>query len=292
MSKVSHNVVSTPDLAYRVIDGIELHADIHRPEIDEPAPTVVYIHGGGWAVGDRKDFLDTRLLPMARAGVAVVSIQYRFTDLAPFPAQLVDARAAVRWVKDTGPSYGLDVTRIGSWGSSAGGTIAALLGLPSPLDDAGRLTDTVVPPLAQAVVAWQSPLDMRAVFARSWLEAEEMPVEGSEPARYIGSATYDPTNPMHRAADPARLVTAQAAPFLFVGGDRDHLVSLGATWRVHDQLTVDGVESSVLVLGGTGHEGVELDRTVVIEASAQHFKRHLCSPPTTTGSDPDRTGAG
>lgn len=277
------NVISTPDLVYSVVDGIELHADIHRPEINEPAPTVIYIHGGGWAVGDRKDFLDTRLLPMVQAGIAVVSIQYRLTDAAPFPAQLVDARAAVRWLKDFGPSNGLDTERIGSWGSSAGGTIAALLGLASPLDDQGQATGADVPPVVQSVVAWQAPLDMAALFARSWLEAEELPAEGSEPALFIGSATYDRSNPLHRAADPVRLVTDQAAPFLFVGGDRDHLVPLAASWRLHDRLTVEGVESSALVLGGVGHEASELTRPAVIQACAAHLKHHLASPPGNTG---------
>lgn len=272
------HVSSHHDLHYRSVDGIDLYADVHRPEVDGPVPAVVYIHGGGLTMGDRTDFLDTRLLPMARTGIAVVAIQYRFVDVAPFPAQLLDARAAVRWVERIGPEHGLATDRIGAWGSSAGGLIAALLGLESVVGADGGLVDRPLAPFADAVVTWSSPLDLAASFHRSWLEAAEMPLHGSEVARYLGAEQFDPADRRHRSASPLHSVTGKASPFLHIWGDRDHMVDQGPTWRMHDRMTVDGVESAVLVIGGAGHEDSALDGPLGIGASSSHLINHLRRP--------------
>jgi acetyl esterase/lipase len=266
---------STADLVYGEIDGIQLHADIHRPDLPGEVPTVVYVHGGGWAVGDRKDFLESRLLPLARRGVAVVSVQYRLTDVAAFPAQLLDVRAAVRWLRLVGADHGLDVRRIGSWGSSAGAMLAALLGLEQHLDDDGRPLSSPGARCTDAVVSWSGPLDVAEMFTRSWLEAEELPLAGSEAALLLGADAYDRDDPRHRAADPLRLVTAGAAPFVLVCGDRDHMVPAGSSQRVHDRLVSENVASALLTIGGAGHEDVALESAPVFDLMAAHFKRHL-----------------
>jgi acetyl esterase/lipase len=268
-------VTTTADLVYHIVDGVDLHVDLHRPDIDADVPVVVYVHGGGWAVGDRKDALDNRILPVARGGIAVASIQYRLTHQASFPAQLLDCRAAVGWLREAGAEHGLLVERIGSWGSSAGALLAVLLGLDSPLDGAGRPTTQATGRLTDAVVAWGAPLDLRAALVRSWLEAEEMPVEGNDTSKFLGATSFDPDNPLHRAADPLGLISRTAAPMQFAGGDRDHMVPLAHVLRAHERLVHHGVESTVLVLGGAGHEGAEFDRPDVIGAAVEHFRRHL-----------------
>nr|WP_205754525.1 alpha/beta hydrolase [Arthrobacter sp. CAU 1506] len=173
--------------------------------MDRPAPTVLYFHGGGWAGGDRKDSFDARILPLAATGIAVVSVEYRLTDVASFPAQLLDARSAVRWVREVGPAYGLSVARRGSWESSAVSTLAALLGLASPIDDNGHLLEVPLSPVTQVEATWgRAPLDLAAMLTRSWLEASEIPMERSEAALFLNSQTYEAARNMSGQWSSAR----------------------------------------------------------------------------------------
>ncbi|WP_053382411.1 alpha/beta hydrolase [Leucobacter celer] len=275
MSGPSFSAVSIPDIAYREIDGARLHLDLHRPETSEPAPVVVYFHGGAWEVGERTDLLKTRMLPLVRRGIAVASVEYRLTGAAAFPAQLLDARAAVAWLRGRGGEFGLLTERIGAWGSSAGGHLAALLGLESPLAADGGPGAVPHAPLVSAVAAWNAPLDLDARCSRSWLEEAEDPAARGSEAALLGAPAYDPCNPRHRAANPIALVTAAAAPMQFVTGDRDRMVDPAESFRMHDALVRERVESAVAVVGGAGHEDLALDEAPTIDFTAAFFRRHL-----------------
>lgn len=268
-------VRSTPDLVYREVGGVRLHIDLHRPDTDDRVPVVVYTHGGGWAVGDRADQLTSRLIPLAQRGIAVAAVQYRLSGAEKFPAQLLDARAAVEWVRAHGAEYGLLTDRIGAWGSSAGGHLAALLGLESPLGADGSPGSELFPPVAAAISPWNAVLDLDGSFARSWLEEEETPVGASEPAALLGSTTFDPVRPTHRAANPIALVTPGASPMYFVTGDRDSMVNASDSYRMHDALVRDRVASTLTIVGGAGHEDVRLDEEPQLDSLAAFFRAHL-----------------
>src|SRR5580692_6078407 len=106
-------------------------ADVYLPDAEPPLPVIIWLHGGGWRFGDR------RLAPdltrhFASRGFAMVSIEYRLSGQAVFPAPLEDVKAAVRWVRSAAERYGFDADHIGLWGSSAGGHLAALAALCEP----------------------------------------------------------------------------------------------------------------------------------------------------------------
>ena len=128
--------------------GRELHLDLYLPA-SRPAPVCLWLHGGGWVRGSRTARAEERLVPVARAGVAVAAVQYRLSGEAAFPAQLDDARSAVRWLRRNGGGLGLRTDRIGVWGGSSGGHLAALLAL-CPDERDGELGDSSV----QAAVCW------------------------------------------------------------------------------------------------------------------------------------------
>ena len=87
---MSATVRTIDDIEYRAVDDSKLFLDIHRPDTDAEVPCVAYFHGGGWARGSRKNYVDERLRLVAAQGIAVVSVSYRFTDVAIYPAQLED----------------------------------------------------------------------------------------------------------------------------------------------------------------------------------------------------------
>src|SRR5262245_29901612 len=99
-------------ITYAVHGGAELQLDLALPEGGAgPRPAVLFIHGGGWAAGNRKDYA-TAIREMAREGFVAATASYRFTDKAAWPAQLEDVRAAVRWLRDHAAEHRIDPRRI------------------------------------------------------------------------------------------------------------------------------------------------------------------------------------
>ena len=114
------------DLVYKTVGGSDLALDIYLPTArNQRAPLVVWIHGGGWRSGS-KDRCPVTFL--TDSGYAVASINYRLTTVAPFPAQIEDCKAAIRWLRANADTFGFDRERVAVAGASAGGHLAALIG--------------------------------------------------------------------------------------------------------------------------------------------------------------------
>src|SRR6266568_240588 len=125
------------DIPYRTIQGITLVLDIVRPEPlpSAPMPVVLYLFGSGWAEPRRRDMEQNPAeFLAATTGICVITIEYRLSDQATFPAQIADVRAAVRWIREHAADYHLNPERIGAWGFSAGGYLATLLGITPDVD--------------------------------------------------------------------------------------------------------------------------------------------------------------
>ena len=114
---------------YGEADGQPLLLDAVYPEDERetPRPAVIYVHGGGWYEGTREDGWMSPYL--ATHGFFAVSIDYRLSGEAPFPAQIHDVKAAIRWLRAHAQIYRVAADRIGIWGDSAGAHLAALAGL-------------------------------------------------------------------------------------------------------------------------------------------------------------------
>ena len=123
------------DVRYGEVLGFRpLELDLYVPAgLEGPVPVVVYVHGGGWQRGSRRDpppLLDADFYEqIAAQGLAVAAVDYRLSGEARFPAPLEDVRAAVGWVRDHAADYGLDPGRVFLWGDSAGGHLALLAAL-------------------------------------------------------------------------------------------------------------------------------------------------------------------
>ncbi len=157
--------------------------DLYLPEktMTGPWPVVVWIHSGGWYTGGKGGGGAARAL-VAR-GYAVAAINYRFSQDAIFPAQIEDCQRAIRWLRAHAGEYGLDPTRFGAWGGSAGGHLAALLGtapeaFPAPAEDPHRHLSAHVsavcahnPPTDLA--RWDALLDRWTTAPPSWLVLDD-----------------------------------------------------------------------------------------------------------------------
>lgn len=242
--------------AYVEYDAGALLCDVYPGE--PGAGIVIYLHGGGFAVGDRATDA-SRVQSLAAHGLTVVVPDYRLVPHAVFPAQVDDVRAVIDWVRGHRADVGTD-GRIGLWGASAGAVLATLTALGSDGD-----ADIDV----AAVVSWFGFSDIGAVAARSPLEASLLP-PGPEQG-FLSNATPERV----RAASPINHVRADAPPHLIVHGDRDQIVAIDESRRFHEALTRAGAQSTLVTLGGAGHEDPRFDSPTMIAITAAFLRSHL-----------------
>ncbi len=118
-----------PNITYLTADGYESKLDVMAPRVvEQPLPTLVYIHGGGW-VGGTKEGSVLWTLPYLEMGWSVVNVEYRLARNALAPAAVEDCRCALSWVFQNAGEYGFDPDRIVLTGGSAGGHLSLITGM-------------------------------------------------------------------------------------------------------------------------------------------------------------------
>lgn len=197
--------------------GLYLDLLVPEPAANRPVPVVIYLHGGGWRSGQRSEGMYPWLNPMLAAhGFATASVTYRLSQEAPFPAQIHDVKAAIRWLRATATSYGLDAERIGIWGDSAGGQLASLAAV-SAAD--GELEGGCGSPgfssAVQAVVARCAASDFERVRARWGDDSPILTGLFGGPLAERGDLIRQ-ASPLHHLRPGMSL-----PPFLFVHGSHD-----------------------------------------------------------------------
>jgi acetyl esterase/lipase len=259
------------DIEYLAVEDASLFLDIHRPAGDDLVPCVAYFHGGGWARGSRKDFVESRLEPVAARGLAVCSVSYRFTDVATYPAQLEDGRAALVWLRENGAEYGLDTTRVGVWGASAGGWLALML----------ALTGEQPEQRADAACAWFPPSELATVaLERSaadlplplFMQGRRLP---DAEAGLLGLDSVDADLGLARQASPLTHVAHANGPALLIHGSADGMINVAQSIALHDALLRAGQDSQLLVLPGANHEDAAFHKPAVLSATAGFLRAAL-----------------
>ncbi|MEU9863632.1 alpha/beta hydrolase [Streptomyces sp. NPDC047971] len=272
---------STPGYRPRLLD-------VQVPAGEGPFPAVVWIHGGGWLDGDRRyppPTVPAALLhgSVLAAGLALVSVDYRHSLEAPFPAQLHDVKAAIRYIRRFAGDLGLDPDRIAVWGESAGGHLAALAGLVGPHSaDAAALEgthgvgsgDTGV----RAVVDWYGVSDLPALVGHP---LPGMPPGGDFPDPYEallgGSEEERPA--LARAASPVTYAGGSTPPpFLLVHGTRDGLVPFSQSETLAEALTGAGGDVTLRPVAEADHIFLgSPDIAEIVAESVSFLAKHLAS---------------
>ncbi|WP_346618483.1 alpha/beta hydrolase [Blastococcus montanus] len=236
-----------------------LQLDVRVPPGEKPAPLVVWIHGGAWMMGDRRDLPET-LRPdslfeaFVAAGLAVATIDYRFSLEAPFPAQLHDAKAAVRYLRAHAEQLGVDVTRVGVAGESAGGHLAALVALTGQRADLEGDLGVVGPSSGVDVaVDWYGVSDMATMPGATPPPhiAAKLPEVMRVPADQHLLAGLDEAT--RADASPVTHVTAGAPPFLLVHGTADWLVPFSQSEQLQAALQAVDVPVRLVPVEGAEH---------------------------------------
>jgi acetyl esterase/lipase len=210
---------------------------------------VVWIHGGGWESGDKRGAFSEVFGPMlARAGFVFATVNYRLSDQALFPAQLHDVKAAVRWVRAHADALGVAPERIGVWGHSAGGHLAALAGTTGDVPELEEESGSPgVSSRVQAVMPLSTATDFR-VIPPGWPYVE--PRRATE--KLVGGPLEQRTE-LVRMASPMTYIRPGMPPFLIVHGAADGVVPMEQAIALYDALGENGSEVSIDVLPGADH---------------------------------------
>jgi acetyl esterase/lipase len=244
---------------YAAIPGVRpLELDLYLPPRDDvAAPVVVFLHGGGWRLGSRHAagpaYRGADPAPferVAQAGVAVASVDYRLSGEAVWPAQLHDAKAAVRWLRSRAAELGIDGDRIAAWGESAGGHLAELLGLTH--DDPaleGGIGVSGPSSAVVAVAAWYAPSDVRAVAGD--LGGDPLDPTTRE-AQLLGAPAPEVPDAAAQAS-PVTHVSPAAPPFLLLHGRDDRFVPCVQSERLAAALEAAGADVEMHLLDGADH---------------------------------------
>jgi acetyl esterase/lipase len=239
------DVEFTPDVVYGKGGGEELKLNISRPKAGaKNLPCVVFIHGGGWAAGDRTAH-DDATWNMARAGYVSATVGYRLAPKHRFPAQVHDVKAAIRYLRAHADKYGLDPRRIGVCGFSAGAHLSMMLGVTDK--DDGLEGEGGWPEQSSAVQA------VVAFFGPTNLAATDLP-EATKPilAGFLGG-TVEEKRAEYKRASPVTYVDAGDAPTLIFQGTKDPLVPHTQAYVMVDAMTKAGVPGRADLLVGAGH---------------------------------------
>ncbi len=216
-----------------------------------PRPLIVWIHGGAWIQGDKAACPGAMLV---KAGYAVASINYRFSQDAPFPAQLYDCKAAIRWLRAHAAQFNLDGNRIGVWGQSAGGHLVALLGTTCGVKELeGDLGNPGVSSCVQAVCDWCGPTDLVSVEEQSGPQfALNFRDPDAPQFRLIGGRMAGYKEKL-LAASPIKYVGKGNVPFLILHGDKDDVVPFSQSGEFYRALKEAGVDATFITVKGAGH---------------------------------------
>lgn len=232
-------------VVYGTVEDEPLLLDVFRPPARGTArPAVVLVHGGGMWTGSRADMADPAR-QLAQAGYIAFAVDYRLVDIAsgrhPWPAQLDDVQHAVRWVRANAARYGVDPERVGAYGWSAGGQLAALLGTRDTRDAASPLA--AYPSRVACVVDLAGDVDLAAYTSPPALD-EVVALLGGTPAQ---------VPERYRDTSPLSWIDARTAPFLVFHGALDDVVPVAQSRRLVSALRATGVEVEYVELPDAGH---------------------------------------
>jgi acetyl esterase/lipase len=256
--------------------------DIYLPaEGDGPFPVIFHIHGGAFAFGDKRDQQVTPFLKGLARGYAVISLNYRLSGEALFPAGLQDIKAALRWVRANAGKYHLDGGRIAACGGSAGGYYAAMTGLTTKVSEFEDLS-LGNPSFAcnvQAVVDWFGPTDflkMDEHLAASGLGPCDHSQADSPESRLLGKQiTLIPD--LVQKANPLTYVQAELPPFLIEHGNKDHIVPYQQSLILAEKIeNVAGKgHCEMVVLDGADHADAQFETDENIQRVLAFLDKHL-----------------
>ncbi len=266
----------------------KLLLDLYLPikKNSNPQPLLIYIHGGGW-LEFSKDRCPGEIV--AQKGYAIACINYRYSTEAIFPAQIHDAKAAVRWLRANATKYNLDPNKFGAWGASAGGHLSLLLGTSGGIGQLeGNQGNLDVSSEVQSVCNWFAPTDFTQVspaFTEPF--SSEVAKKYSKTPwflytkvtyKLLGGAVKDNLE-LAALANPINYIDSKDPPVMVVHGDLDKIVPISQSEILVLALEAKGVPVTFIRKPDMAHSSRGKDRerfsSELIDLALKFFEQTL-----------------
>ena len=259
------------DIIYAVVDDRELGLDIYMPRGVEDPQLHVWIHGGRWLYRTKEDI---NTLALVEEGFAIASIDFRLSVDEPFPAQIHDIKAAIRFLRANAETYGYEATRIGVHGRSSGGHLTSLVGVTNGVKELeGELGDHLdVSSDVQVAVSYFGASNLTTILDQS--TPFGVMLRGPALALLLGGP-MEATAELAELASPVFHVDAQDPPLLLLHGDQDPQMPINQAHELHGVYKEHELPVHLEVLHGAKHgtpEFFDAKRTALVAA---FLKEHL-----------------
>jgi acetyl esterase/lipase len=269
--------------------------DVYIPRGDGPFPGVVVIHGGGWTSGNARDVAEESTL-LTEEGFVAFAVDYRKAPTFTFPAQVEDMEAAVRFIREHAEEFNVDPAQLGALGGSAGGQLAAMLGVvgEGPGDEGSRVN---------VVVSWSGPMDFTERPQARIAPRQDRPLGRGPVRRYLGCAPLICPQ-LYVDASPVSHVDPTDAPIFLANGTAES-VALSQPQSMLEAMKEADVPAQLVEIPGQFHSVAyefkkppSLDGKTVFEASVDWLHQYVdrsqevtpSPPPTSPGPPPDAFG--
>jgi len=232
-----------PNVTYLTASNFEAKLDVYsRSDSQDPRPTMVWIHGGGWT-GGTKETATFSLLPYMEMGWNVVNVEYRLAKVSQAPAAVEDCLCALRWVIRNAKQYGFDTSKIVVSGGSAGGHLALTTGLIPASAGLDRQCPGTEELKVAAIVNWFGITDVADLLDGPNMRAYAVQWLGSLPNRVE----------IAKRVSPLTYVRPGIPPIISIQGDADPVVPYTHSVRLQDALAKAGVDHELITIAGGRH---------------------------------------
>lgn len=250
------------DIEYARVGEVSLKLDLHRPQGERP-PLLIYVHGGGWRSGSKEDVPIGSLLEL---GYAIASVNYRLSTQAVFPAQVHDIKAAIRFLRANAGVYHINADKIVIIGSSAGGHLAALVGVTNGVKE---LEGTVGEHLEQSsdvqgIVSFFGASNLQTILSQSTPHGLSVRIPA---LKLLLGDTPDKKPELAKLASPVAHLDKNDPPLLMIHGDADPQMPPQQSDELARGYRELGLPVTLIVMPGSRHGGAEFyddERTVIV----------------------------
>lgn len=248
--------------------------DVYLVKSEVPTAAMIYIHGGGWRAGSKNSVPGWLRKFVSEGKLSVISVEYRFTNVATHPAQVNDCLRAIQFVRHNAQKWNIDEKRLGVTGGSAGGHLSAYVSLhddasdPESSDPVKRHSSRVA-----CGVSFAGPTDWSLLSTIDHRHPAYRQLIGYEP----GTPAAELSAELKKDVSPISFVSRDDPPVMQVHGDNDVIVPLQHATNLHEKLNAAGVTSELVVIPGGSHSVAGAGGSASVRPTA-FVQKYLLSP--------------
>ncbi|MCD6048605.1 MAG: nlhH 5 [Verrucomicrobia bacterium] len=260
------------DIEYARVTDKPLLLDLYLPAPTNTAlPLLIYVHGGAWRSGTKND---VPILPLLENGYAIASVEYRLTPEAPFPANIHDLKASIRYLRAKAGEHGYDPKRFIIVGSSAGGHLAALVGVSNGHKElegkVGKFLDQSSD--VQAIVSFYGAANLQTILKQSTSRGLEVRVPALQ---LLLGGQPDEKPDLAKLASPVAQVDKNDPPLLLIHGDKDPQMPIEQSYELQAAYEKLKLPVQFEIIHGGLHGGKEFYDKQRMDLVDQFLKKHL-----------------